>query len=352
MHPSSLRPSGWIEHDRLPAGGGQTHTFGFGRATIYAARSLTEAAPRSFRSRFGSKGSIVFLRPRHLRADRWLFEASIANDLSTARIIFILHHLPTTTTYLYYVSTQLPGARAGRSHDMVTTTDRCSTLHPPSCMPFMHIRCVYACPCCGLHERILARADRCVSLITPSPPPIPHPTPFYPFYNTAEGSVLPARRSKAKGDVHDRHITADPESTDDASSSSGDDAIRELSSSRVFLPSKVAFCAQCRACKQQQGSGWGGGMDAGCQSACKKCPNDVVFGAENTLSIEVYGFLAAEYVRGLALRQGRALQSGEDGGITLNQYADTVFNGAAIFKGERVFYYLNSCPSDSLCLCA
>jgi hypothetical protein len=71
------------------------------------------------------------------------------------------------------------------------------------------------------------------------------------------------------------------------------------------------------------------GQDPKCKNACKKCPDVVVLGAESRLLVELNGIAATEYVRALPNGvPGRALQAEPGDGISMVQYASTIFQGA------------------------
>lgn len=151
----------------------------------------------------------------------------------------------------------------------------------------------------------------------------PRPTP-------TECRRFQARGTQAKGDgpSGDATGTAAPAATPAAGTS--DDA-RELGSRQlgpVYVPSKAAACARCAACKQQRGNA--SVVSTKCKMACKYCPDVVIVGAEDTLSIQVDGITATQYVRDPvpgSQGQGRALQSELNIGVTVTQRAITIFEG-------------------------
>lgn len=108
-------------------------------------------------------------------------------------------------------------------------------------------------------------------------------------------------------------------------------------SSPVYVPGKAANCETCAACKQQYQENPSMPPPSLCRKACKKCPDVVVLGAESTLSVEVDGITATEYLRDNSVGGSgprRALQGSTQGaGITVKQYATTVFEGTLWGKG-------------------
>lgn len=97
-----------------------------------------------------------------------------------------------------------------------------------------------------------------------------------------------------------------------------------------YVPPRAEHCRQCATCKEQRTGNGLMAMTLTCRSACKKCPDTVVLGAERVLSIEVDGFLAMEYRRDTpAGAQGRVLQRVKtDNGLLVVQSADALFLGS------------------------
>lgn len=135
------------------------------------------------------------------------------------------------------------------------------------------------------------------------------------------------RRLPTKGD----RAAAEAATADDASSTD-DTAAQHLTTSKgpQYIPSKAVACMLCADCKQRPLNTSTAKTDRKCAQACKLCPNNVVVGAEKSISIEVDGIIAAQYVRlgGSARAQGRALESGGHGnGVEMIQSATTIFEG-------------------------
>lgn len=91
-----------------------------------------------------------------------------------------------------------------------------------------------------------------------------------------------------------------------------------------------------------------------CKKGCKKCPYELVLGAESTLSIQVDGITAIEYVRDdSAGGPGRALQGSNDlgNGIIVVQYATTGFEGEASIPVPDASTACDSTHDSNMNLC-
>lgn len=157
-----------------------------------------------------------------------------------------------------------------------------------------------------------------------------YPSIYRSLQPIPEGSGLEAHHARVTGTV-----TAKSGALVDDSSTSGEESVtRRLGkhAGPVYVPAKAELCEQCTTCKQLFKENPSVSPSTSCKKACKKCPFDVVLGAESAISIEVDGITAIEYVRDeSAGGQGRALQASNDlgNGIIVKQYATTVFEGRA-----------------------
>jgi hypothetical protein len=167
----------------------------------------------------------------------------------------------------------------------------------------------------------------------------------YPPGRITECGRLEARHNRVTSDINVHSTTAvGPEALIDIGLTESEEAIdRRLGSRNVpmYIPGKAAHCEQCATCKQQYEGNPSISLPSSCRKACKKCPGTVVLGAESALSIQVDGITAMEYVRdGAASGSGRALQGSDQGnGVTVVQYATTVFEGTCVRMNQR----LDSC---------
>lgn len=147
---------------------------------------------------------------------------------------------------------------------------------------------------------------------------------------TGSSTGVGGRRIPATGDRAAAWASAS--AVDNASSTDAAAGRRPTTSRGLqYIPSKAVACMHCADCKQRPLNASTPKTDRKCAKACKLCPDNVLLGAEKTISVEVDGIVATKYVRldGGAGGQGRALQSSDFGnGVQITQTATTIFEGA------------------------
>lgn len=105
-----------------------------------------------------------------------------------------------------------------------------------------------------------------------------------------------------------------------------------------YLPEKASFCEQCASCKPQvEQGGTVPGADA-CRKSCRRCPYEVLIGAERAITIEVGGITATAYVSDDPV-------GGQSNGVIITQYATTIFEGQ--WRSGNVG---STARDDALCL--